>query len=648
MGTSGVRRALTLTVVAMLALFAMATTAGAVTGPTTIISLPTLAAGAPDPNPDDIVFCGTSKGGSHVFFTTKAAMVPGDTDGGKRDVYERFAGKTTLVSASDDANDTTPADAKCDAATEDGSRVFFETTERMTPDDGDGSQNDVYERGGGHTYLISKTNAGFPDPGGRGAFFSGISRNGEKVFFVTNMSLTSADHDLGQQDLYERRLHTVTNLLSGATAKSDPGNGGADYSGNSDTGDLVWFSTFQSLNLEDKDAGRVDIYQHSNSITFLVSRPDTTLDPNSGDVSFAGNSADGNHIFFLTTQSLTGDDNDSHQADMYDRFAGHISLISKPDGITDPDSDGVTPNFVSQDGSRAFFTTTQKLNDKDNDGGKPDIYERTAGATLLVSDATGKADPASAGVTFAGASVDGTHVYFTTNQALTPDDKDTAQDVYQRFSGATTLISKANSGVSSKTADATYAGASDGGGRVYFNTVQKLTKDDTDNRASDIYERSGSGKKAETVLVSKATDKDTPKGGGATFAGNSALGSVVYFTTTQKLAVDDKDTLVDLYGAGSPDPGERPKPRITRLKVTKTAITFTTSEAGKVSLSFKRCSSVKRCVKGAGKITVKAKINNNKIKLKKKFAKGRYQVTATERGKISNKKSTPVKATFHR
>ena len=97
---------------------------------------------------------------------------------------------------------------------------------------------------------------------------------------------------------------------------------------------------------------------------------------------------------------------------------------------------------------------------------------------------------------FAGASADGSRVFFVTVEPLVSADTDTEQDVYERSGGQTTLVSTGPAGGNGATG-AGFAGASADGSRVFFVTIEPLVSADTD-RTQDVYERSG----GQTTLVS--------------------------------------------------------------------------------------------------------------------------------------------------
>src|SRR3954454_22643045 len=63
---------------------------------------------------------------------------------------------TDLVSQPTGVADPNTADVSFRRASEDGARVIFQTTQRLTADDNDAQRDDVYERAGGVTTLLSK------------------------------------------------------------------------------------------------------------------------------------------------------------------------------------------------------------------------------------------------------------------------------------------------------------------------------------------------------------------------------------------------------------------------------------------------------------------------------------------------------------
>jgi hypothetical protein len=512
---------------------------------TTLVSKST---GVADPNTADVQFTTASADGSRVFITTVEKLTPDDQDAGIADVYERSGGTTKLVSKPTGVADPPNGEVFFAGASQDGSRVFFSTTQKMTADDQDTARGDVYERSGGTTKLVSKP-TGVPDPNSGDVIFGGASQDGSRVFLITVQKLTADDQDTARGDVYERSGGT-TKLVSKATGVADPDTTGAAFVGTSQDGSRVFFETTQKLTADDLDTARKDIYERSGGTTTLVSKPTGVADPNTADVSFSGASQDGSRVFFHTTQKLTVDDGDTNRDDVYERSGGLTTLVSKATGVADPDTADVFFARASQDGSRVFLTTFQKLTADDADTARRDIYERFGGTTKLVSNATGMADPDSADVSFSGASQDGSRVFFTTTQKLTADDQDTARgDVYERSGGTTKLVSKPTGAPDPNVLSAGFGGASQDGSRVFIQTAQKLTANDQDGNEEDVYERSG----GVTTLVSKSAGVADPNTDAVFFAGNSLDGRRVFFFTTQKLTADDNDTnRNDVYGALTP------------------------------------------------------------------------------------------------
>ncbi len=653
MGTRGSRRALFAGLVTVTAVLAGATVAGGVVGPTSLVSRPTNVA---DPGPTDIKFVGASRDGSHVFFQTTKQMVPEDRDSNRLDVYERFKGRTTLMSGPTGVVDPNSSNVKYRGISEDGLQVFFETTERLDARDSDGGKSDVYVHGGGATKLVSTpTTGGIADPGNGTAVFSGVSRDGTTIFFATDQSLTEDDHDGGHYDIYKRLLDRETFLASRATKLTEPAGtpGGVDFAGSSYDGRTVFFETFQKLDPDDTDLGKVDVYSNSPTGTSLESKPAPgTGEENVEDIHFAGASADGNHIYFSTKQRMTGDDNDSHWIDVFERFGDQTFLSSAAEGIPDPDNDNVFLKGISEDGTRVYFETKQRLAADDTDRGQRDVYERSAGSTKLLSKGT-ISNQGDHDAFFGRASLDGTHVFFYTRQRLTTDDRDPAgkalNDIYERAGGTTVLSSKPARGVSRRARgfDVTFQGASLKGNRVFFSTPEKLVPYDFDSNRSDIYERAG----RTTSLVSRPTDTNDPDLlGPSTWVGTSDLGSIVFFQTRDKLTSRDRDNrLDDLYAAGSPDPGKKPvneAPRINRLRVSGRRITFNLSERATVRFTFARKSGRRyRGVRGG--FSVKAKVGANRIRFRTRgrLGKGTFRVRAVARDS-KRKKSKAATRTF--
>jgi hypothetical protein len=468
----------------------------------------------------DTDFAGVSADGTRVFFITNEKLVSADTDA-STDIYERSGGTTKRVSAGQ-INGNGAFNAFFEGASADGSRIFFITAEPLVAADTDASV-DVYERSGGTTKLVSAGQIN-----GNGAFgvaFEGASTDGTRVFFRTDEKLVAGDTD-GQFDVYERSGGSTKRVSAGQIN----GNGAFDaaFEGASADGTRVFFQTAEKLVAGDTDASQ-DIYQRSSGTTTRVSAGQ--INGNGAfNAFFAGASADGTRVFFVTNEKLVSADTDASQ-EVYERSAGTTTKISSGNGAFATFFDG-----ASADGTRVFFQTQEQLVSGDTDA-STDLYQRSAGGTNRVSagqiNGNGAFD-----ATFEGASTDGARVFFDTSEKLVSTDTDASTDIYERSSGTTKRVS-AGAINGNGAFSAVFAGVSVDGTRVFFETNEKLVSADTD-ASQDVYERSG------------GTTSRVSAGNGAFNAGSrgaSPDGSALFFATEEKVIADDEDSSVDIYGA---------------------------------------------------------------------------------------------------
>jgi hypothetical protein len=154
---------------------------------------------------------------------------------------------------------------------------------------------------------------------------------------------------------------------------------------------------------------------------------------------------------------------------------------------------------MSEDGTHVVFSTPEALTPDDTDSLR-DVYERSAGVTHLVS--TGPLGSPGA-ATLEDVSADGSSVFFTTAAQLVPEDSDTLTDVYARVGGASTLLVSTGP-LDSGNVSAVFSGNAPDGDRVFFSTTAALTADDTDT-SSDLYERSGGTTRLVSRLACPAT-----------------------------------------------------------------------------------------------------------------------------------------------
>jgi Tol biopolymer transport system component len=520
---------------------------------------------------------GSSADGKVVFFETEEQLVPGDTDT-KRDVYERSfdegvgAYVTREVSLGPaGGNDAYPA--LFEKAGADGTKVYFSTEESMVEADAD-HRMDVYMRDleTGTTMLVSQGETGCAPACGNGASDAGFataSADGTEAFFVSEEELTSEDTD-SSVDVYMRDLTTeTTSLVSAGGASCAPACGSGAFSaslrGISTDGSHAYFTTAESLSGSDTDSA-VDVYSRNllNETTSLVSEGGVGCVPvcgNSGAVPvFQGSSEDGSRVFFTTDEQLVGGDEDA-ATDIYARDlpAGPTFLISGGK------AGAATASFAaaSGDGAHVFFTTAEQLVAEDEDEVN-DVYEWSGGKLSLVSSATCASE--CPGSTFDAVSADSETVVFSTAEQLVGEDTDNRVDIYEQEvgGGAPVLASRGAAGCvgcGNGAADARFNRASADASHVVFTSSEVLSPEDGDGE-DDIYARDVAGE--ETSLITTSPSFCPLKKGncGATYVDASVDGRHVFFTSIERFTLDDGDNEVDVYER---DLGESPGEEVTRL-----------------------------------------------------------------------------------
>lgn len=503
-------------------------------------------------------FAGTSKTGETVFFTTTDKLVPGDTDS-RVDVYqrsyddalERYVTRQVSVGPTG-GNDAYPA--LFVGSSENGSLAFFATDESLTSEDEDLSE-DIYVRDldQNTTELVStgdETTCGECGNAEIDASFAqgGVVPSGQKVFFRSAEKLSSADKD-ASVDVYVRDLAANSTILVSAGAAECAGSGCGDgafaaaFRAASTDGTKAFFTTDERLTGSDEDS-LLDIYRRdlSTGTTALVSLPGTCPAAADCSASFGGASSDGSHAFFETLERVAPlEDGDSSQ-DVYDWSAGAASLVSHSatggDGLPSATFAG-----ASSDGTRVFFETEESLSEEDEDQAA-DVYERVSGSTNLVSTGPDEEDAETpASLEWVSPDGSGSSILIGTDEQLTENDEDSFYDVYRRAGGTTTLLSVTTSS-GNGSFNAAFGGASADGSQVFVVTAEPLAGSGDPDTAADIYEVDG----AVASLIStgpEAGKSSIPAGLPA--GGVSKDGSHVFFITDERVTEADLDAETDVY-----------------------------------------------------------------------------------------------------
>jgi hypothetical protein len=410
--------------------------------------------------PGQAGFAAASSDGTQVFFVSAERLAAADTDG-SADIYVRNLtnpanGTTSLISAGGPScapacgNDTFN-DVALRGISADGSHAYFTTAESLSVADKD-TAVDIYSRNSSSevTTLVSQGDDGCaPACGNNGAVpvFKGSSASGSRAFFSTNEALVGFDKDTAT-DVYARDLPGgPTTLISGGTSATQT----ALFAAATADGTRVFFTTPESLAPADKD-GFNDVYEWNSGTLILVT---SSACLSACSATFDAVSADASTVLFSSAEQISVADTDN-SVDIYSQEvgAGTPLLISQGTGCGGCGNGAADARFdrASADASHVVFTSAEVLAADDGDG-EDDIYERDAGKTSLITTAPSYCPlkKGNCGATFVGASVEGSHVYFTTVERFKLEDGDDEVDVYERFldptpaEDVTRLVSTGNS-----------------------------------------------------------------------------------------------------------------------------------------------------------------------------------------------------------
>jgi len=421
---------------------------------------------------EDVVGGGSSDLG-RVFFAVNDALVAPAVNGGfsRNDVYEwSSAGGVALVSVL--ANGTGVSGASIGSAkpvepfepshqthavSGDGSRVFWT--------DSAGSPSQLFVREDGEATIPVDKARGGPGASGGGVYWT-ASVDGSRAFFTDSSQLTrEADAGSGA-NLYQFEVegeHLID--LTGGQAHA----GVVGVLGASEDGSVVYFLAEGVLTSGETNAagqtpveGGDNLYVYhagaAKPIEFLgrLNPEDDQIKPGEDNANFplgdwrgsvaqetARVTGDGGSLVLVSREQLTAYQNEGHdEVYLYSLAGGGFTCVScNPTGssygeaVLIPDTtNAYQPRWVSEDGDRVFFDTTEALVAGDENE-TWDVYEweregtgscgTPAGCVYLIS--SGKTRD---GALFDDASADGGDVFFTTRGRLTPEDMDEQDNVF--------------------------------------------------------------------------------------------------------------------------------------------------------------------------------------------------------------------------
>jgi hypothetical protein len=299
-------------------------------------------------------------------------------------------------------------------AANDGSAVFFTTSQQLLNEDTDSGEDLYrYDLTGSGLERISVPEAG------HSAEVEGveaIADDGSLVYFVAkgvlaaNVGADGTDPTAGANNFYvwnrdasgPGRVRFIAQLPSGAEAQLWSTGQIIHQAYPTPDDNSLTFASFGQLTADDTDTS-LDVYRYSVGDSALqrisIAAPgaaqgagngplDATLGPAVGgsgvpslpyaDVSKASGrpvSDDGAFSFFQTTEALSPEDHNTSM-DVYGFHDGHVALIS--DGVVTPQNP-LNPNSLlfgtSPSGHDVFFMTRAGILPQDTDGGSTDIYD---------------------------------------------------------------------------------------------------------------------------------------------------------------------------------------------------------------------------------------------------------------------------------
>jgi Tol biopolymer transport system component len=422
-----------------------------------------------------------SQDGTAVVFSTSERLTANDQDTTSDD-YRFKDGVTTLLTPQSSSGFSI-----YESSTADGSRLIFFTTDALVPEDTDGTF-DLYESSAAGPRLVSTGPNGssgyaycFALRFGYSCDTAQFSEDGSRILFRTGERLLPEDTD-DALDWYARSGDNLELLTPGALSAGDD-----QFSSD---GTRLFFTTADGLDPSDTD-GATDVYELANGVTKLLT-PNTgpSYPPTTGDVRLLKVINDGEAILVSTDARAVPEDTDLF-SDIYLFRNGEPTLISNgPLANTDRPITDVQFDGATDDASHVVFTTAERLVSDDTDE-QPDLYEHFDGTTRLVTTGAKEGCPFDPpydqcpGGEFEAISNDGLRIFFESGQQLAPEDTDRMSDLYERFAGETTLISKGEYAENTWSFCPCYQ-FSDDGRRVAFNSPAQIAAQDTDSQI-DVY-----------------------------------------------------------------------------------------------------------------------------------------------------------------
>jgi Tol biopolymer transport system component len=404
---------------------------------------------------------GVSPDGKRVYIETQASLTAEDADpaadDSANDGYEIADGRFRLLTTGPLEQPSAAPFANNGGhllwASADGRYVYFETFQRLLPEDWDDA-SDIYQRFEGQTRLVStgpdefRPTAEWPTPFVADSRFLGASPDGSTAYFATAQYLTPGDSGKSPgegrfmtSDIFAWHDGVTTRLTRTVSPEEVPGTPWESFdpysfAGAADEGS-VYFIARSGQVPEDTDQNP-DIYR---------AKPDGTLERVVGSgmeddrfLRVEAVSRDGSRIFLARPRWLNPAGELELEEALFMWSGGRYQSLTPPSRTPVKDAE-LALCAISSNGSRAYFQTRGTLSPQDTDA-EPDVYEWHDGDVRLVSPAS---DGRQSAAFCSGISPNGRYVAFSTWEDLVPGDNDVKSDIYLIDMGAESTGASASS-----------------------------------------------------------------------------------------------------------------------------------------------------------------------------------------------------------
>ena len=258
---------------------------------------------------------------------------------------------------------------------------------------------------------------------------------------------------------------------------------------------------------------------------------------------FVSATRDLTHIVFTSTIALTGP---GSAGGLYEWSEGELHFISLLPGNTTPSTPAelgyfgrVFPHAISDDGSRVIWTK------KEENTGRGHLYMRDVahGETIKLDAAQGVSEPEKGSAQYQAATSDGSRVFFTDKQRLTPDSTAEAAQGTGKSDLYECLIVEVGGKLTCNLSDLTVAhnegdhaavqnftlGVGDDGSDIYFVAQGRLADNANGNgetaqaAKNNLYHLHSDGAQWTTTFVATLSSLDSPEWEGGTTHSNAAF-----------------------------------------------------------------------------------------------------------------------------